>query len=301
MSKPLTRTEVNEKKVRRINDKSLRQLLIHRFINSYGYDKGEVTAAAIVDDIVKTIEDYFVITLPLEKLATADQTPNERLLSYGQLVWMAVPIDEYPQKGKSIVKTRMKPVILTYLADEDIESFRNGFTSRQLRINRLVRWCHQAYDQGALLTQLDLAVLLNVCDAVVSDYVNEWQKTSGRLLPTRGNIHDLSGAITHKKEIVTLYLQGHLTPTIAAKTKHSKEAVDRYIRDYEVVKTVRAATDDIDKISQITQLSKRVISQYLDLMPQQLLKDMDANLATQSKRCKDTTTLASSKPKGGKQ
>ena len=300
MGKPLTRTEINEKKFRRINDKSLRQLLIHRFINSYGYDKGEVTASAIVDDIMKTIEDYFVITLPLEKLATGEQIPDERMLSYGQLVWMAVPIDEYPQKGKSIVKTRMKPVILTYLASEDIESFRNGLTSRQLRINRLVRWCYQAYDQGALLTQLDLAVLLNVCDAVVSNYVNEWQKTSGKLLPTRGNIHDLSGAITHKKEIITLYLQGHLTPTIAAKTKHSKEAVDRYIRDYEIVKTVRAATDDIDKISQITRLSKRVISQYLDLIPQHLLDAMDPNLLTES-QSKDVTDPASSEPTGGRQ
>ena len=282
MSKPLTRTQINEKKFRRINDKSLRQLLIHRFLNDYGYDKGEVTATAIVDDILKTVEDYFVITLPLEKLAAGDQLPDERFLSYGQLVWMAVPIDEYPERGKSIIKTRMKPVILTYLATEDIESFRNGFTSRQLRINRLVRWCHQAYDQGALLTQLDLAVLLNVCDAVVSDYVNEWQKTTGRILPTRGNIHDLSGAITHKKEIITLYLQGHLTPSIAAKTKHSKEAVDRYIRDYTSVKTVRNVTADIDHISQVTQLSKRVISQYLDLIPQHELQTMDENLANSS-------------------
>ena len=51
------------------------------------------------------------------------------------------------------------------------------------------------------------------------------------------------------------------------RTKHSKEAVDRYIRDYESIKVVRAATADIDKISQITRLSKRVISQYLDLIP----------------------------------
>ena len=191
------------------------------------------------------------------------------------------PIDEYPEKGKSIIKTRMKPIILTYLATEDVESFRHGFTSRQLRINRLVRWCHQAYDQGALLTHLDLAVLLNVCDAVVSDYVNEWQKTTGEILPTRGNIHDLSGAITHKKEIVTLYLQGYLTPSIAAKTKHSKEAVDRYIRDYERVKVVRTATADIDNISQVLRLSKRVITQYLDLMPEHQLQSIDANLAKQ--------------------
>ena len=203
---------------------------------------------------------------------------------------MAVPIEEHPERGKSIVKTRMRfPVILTYLAAEDIESFRNGFTSRKpLRINRLVRWCHQAHDQGALLTQLDLAVLLNVCDAVVSDYVNEWQKTTGELLPTRGNIHDLSGTITHKKEIITLYLQGHLTPRIAAKTKHSKEAVDRYIRDYESVKVVRTATADIDEISQITRLSKRVISQYLDLIPQHQLQAIDANLANSPSNDKAT-------------
>jgi len=281
MSKPSTRTQINEKKVRRINDKSLRQLLIHRFLNDYGYDKGEVTATAIVDDILKTVEDYFVITLPLEKLATGEQLPEERLLRYGQLVWMAVPIDEYPERGKSIVKTRMKPIILTYVAAEDVESFRHGFTSRELRIKRLVRWCHQAYDQGALLTQLDLAVLLNVCDAVVSDYVNQWQKTTGEILPTRGNIHDLSGAITHKKEIITLYLQGYLTPTIAAKTRHSKEAVDRYIRDYESVKVVRSATADIDSISQITRLSKRVITQYLDLMPEHQRQTLDANLSKQ--------------------
>ena len=113
---------------------------------------------------------------------------------------------------------------------------------------------------------------------VVNDYVQEWQKATGDILPTRGDhIHDLSGAI-----IVTLYLQGHLTPRIAAKTRHSKEAVDRYIRDYESVKVVRTATADIDKISQITRLSKRVISQYLDLIPKHQLQAIDANLANPS-------------------
>ncbi|MHA2118943.1 MAG: hypothetical protein ACW98J_08485 [Candidatus Thorarchaeota archaeon] len=69
MSKTLTKDEVNMKKFRRINDKSLRQHLTHRFLNSYGYDKGEVTAQAIVDDILKTIEHYFVVRKPLEQMA----------------------------------------------------------------------------------------------------------------------------------------------------------------------------------------------------------------------------------------
>ena len=281
MSKAVTKHEVNLKKFRRINDKSLRQHLIHKFLNSYGYDKGEVTAQAIVDDILKTIEHYFVVRKPLEQMAQGktppDEFSDERYLRYGQLVWMAVPVDEFPGRGKSIVKTRMKPVILTYLASEDMESIQHGFSSRKLRINRMVRWCEEAYDQGALLTQLDLAVLLNVCDAVVSDYVNEFQRASGRILPTRGNIHDMSGAITHKREIITLYLQGCLTPTIAKKTRHSKDAVDRYIKDYEAVKLVRTVTADIDKISQITHLSKRVISQYLDLIPSDELDSIELN------------------------
>ena len=103
------------------------------------------------------------------------------------------------------------------------------------------------------------------------------------MLPTRGNIHDLSGAITHKREIITFYLQGCLTPTIAKKTRHSKDAVDRYIRDYEAVKLVRTATDDIDKLSQITHLSKRVISQYLDLIPADELASIETkSLAPES-------------------
>lgn len=56
MSKTLTKGQVKTKKFRSINDKSLRQLLIHRFMNTYGYDESEVTAQAIVDDILNIIE-----------------------------------------------------------------------------------------------------------------------------------------------------------------------------------------------------------------------------------------------------
>jgi len=50
MSKPLTKNHIQLKKFRRINDKSLKHMLVYRFLNHYGYDKGEVTAKAIVED-----------------------------------------------------------------------------------------------------------------------------------------------------------------------------------------------------------------------------------------------------------
>ena len=51
MTKPLTKAQVQLKKCRRLKDKGLHQLLLHRFLHHYGYDKGEVTATAIIDDI----------------------------------------------------------------------------------------------------------------------------------------------------------------------------------------------------------------------------------------------------------
>lgn len=256
--RPMTAQEINHKKFRRIHDKSLEQVLLHRFLNHYGYEKGEVTARAIIDDLLQLIERHFLVCRPHEDAV---------LLKYGQMAWPAVPIEERPKRGQRIQDIPMKLVVLTFLADEDIQSIRKGFRSRELRIRRMVRWADEAFDQGALLSQLDLAVLLNVCDGVVSDYVNEFQKTSGRLLPTRGNIHDLSGHITHKREIVSLYLQGYDTPRIARKTRHAKESVDRYIRDFETVRLVMQISTDPAEIGRLARLNPKVVQQYLDLMP----------------------------------
>lgn len=284
MSKPLTKEQIQLKKFRRLHDKNLHQLLLHRFLNHYGYDKGQITANAIITDILKLIDEYFLVS-------SIDDDLHH--IHYGQLVWMAVPTDEYPQRGKSIAETRMKPVLLSFLTDEDISHIAHGFSSVALRKKRLIRWTNEAFDQGALLTQLDLAVLLGVCDAVVSNYVGEIQK-SGQLLPTRGNIHDLSGAITHKREIISLYLEGYLTPEIAVKTKHSKEAVDRYIRDYHRVELLwKHGVTDIDNISQLAKLAKRVVQQYIDLLPDKIRKNNSLkDEVNRSENLNKTTTLS---------
>ena len=264
MSKTLTKEQVQLKKIRRLKDKSL-----HRFLNQYGYDKGQITAKAIIDDIVKLIDDYFLVS-------TLDDDLHH--INHGQLVYMAVPVDEYPNIGKAIAQTRMKPLVLSFITDADIEHIAHGFDSKSLRKKRLTRWVDEAFDQGALLTQLDLAILLGVCDAVVSKYVNEIQ-SEGKLLPTRGNIHDLSAAITHKREIITLYLDAYFTPEIAMKTKHSNEAVDRYIRDYQRVEILwQNGVTNLHQISQLIRLAKRVVQQYIDLLPEKIRNIISKNI-----------------------
>jgi hypothetical protein len=239
---------------KRIRGKSLKHILLDRFINNYGYDKGTVTASAIVDDVLTLIEQFY-------------RYSDNSFLKQGQLVWPAVPIDEYPKKGKSIAQTKLCPVVLDIITDSDIEDMKTPLHHRELRLKKIERWTHQAFDQGALLTQLDLAVLLTSTTVTTGQYVREFENMYNRPLPTRGNVQLIGGGQTHKKEIIALHLKGYLVPTICQKTNHSKEAVERYIRDFESVRLLSTKFDDPDVISRIIRLTTPVVKQYLDLIP----------------------------------
>lgn len=250
-----SKESIAQQRYMRMKGKSLKHILIDKFIHQYGYDKGIVTATAIVDDLINIIEHYYRYT-------------DNSFLKPGQIVWHAVPINELPQKGKSMAQTKLKPVILDVICEQDIEDMKTPLRHREVRVKKCERWTQQAYDQGALLAQLDLAMLLGVNEATAGEYVREFYSTYGRKLPTRGNIQLIGSGQTHKKEIVSLFLKGYLVPTICIKTNHSQEAVERYLRDFEAIRLLNQKFDDINTISIITRLSKRVVNQYIDLIPQ---------------------------------
>lgn len=239
---------------KRMRGKTLKHIVLDRFLNHYGYDKGTVTAAAIIDDLLALIEQYYRYT-------------DNSFLKQGQMVWHAVPVDEYPKKGKSIAQTKLRPVVLDIITDSDIDDMKVPLHHREVRLKKIERWTTQAYDQGALLSQLDLAVLLTSSAYTAGNYVREYQDLYNRTLPTRGNIQLIGAGQTHKREIITLYLKGYLVPTICQRTNHSKEAVERYIRDFESVRLLSTKFDDVDIISRIIRLTPSVVKQYLDLLP----------------------------------
>jgi hypothetical protein len=239
---------------KRIKGKSLKHIVLDRFMNQYGYDKGVVTASAIVDDLLNLIEQYY-------------RFKDNSFLKPGQIVWHAVPVDEYPKKGKSMAQTRLKPVVLDMITDDDIETLKAPIGAHEMKLRKIERLTQQAYDQGALLSQLDLAVLLALTTHTVGECLQEYQGLYNRALPTRGNIQLIGGGQTHKRIIVALHLKGYLVPTIATKTNHSKESVERYIRDFEAVKLLAPKFDDVDVIDRLIRLSPSVVKQYLDLIP----------------------------------
>jgi hypothetical protein len=104
---------------------------------------------------------------------------------------------------------------------------------------------------------------------IIGQYVCEYQNLYNRLLPACGNIQLIGGGRgqIHKRQIIALHLKGFLVPTICQGTNHSKESVERYIRDFESIKLLASKFGDVDVISRIVRLTPSVVKQYLDLVP----------------------------------
>jgi hypothetical protein len=109
----------------RLARRTLPGLLRYKFLHEYGYDKGEVVVEAIVADICQAVRNYFV---------SADQ------LEPGQLIYYCPAVEERAKKGKTIAHTKMVPVRLTVVAQEDIEAIKEdvgALERRQIRVRRL--------------------------------------------------------------------------------------------------------------------------------------------------------------------
>jgi hypothetical protein len=193
---------------RRLAQRNLPGLLRYKFLHDYGYDKGAVLVEAIVADICELLRRYYRRDGDLEP---------------GQLIYPAPDRNERAGRGKTMAATRLVPVRLTIVADEDLEAIRVGARAAARREIRVRRLTHEAIAQGALLSERDLGLLTGYSNSAIS-LTARALRARGEFLPLRGYVADMGSFPTHKAAIIRLYLQGLLTPDIAARTWHSKEA-----------------------------------------------------------------------------
>ena len=86
-----------------------------------------------------------------------------------------------------------------------------------------------------------------------------------RKVPTRGTVCSWPRrAITHKRIIIRLYLDGYLTPEIARRTKHSEEACDRYIRAFNKVRMLADRNMSVEEIARTLEMSSFTVKEYLN-------------------------------------
>ena len=127
-------------------------------------------------------------------------------LSSGEVAYEAVAADEPP--GKHIRLTRKITVRLKLLDfTSDFEALAQYGLSG-LRRHRLARLTRQAYDQGALLSYEDLAMLLTTSPTTVRRDVY-FLRHQGLFIVTRGMKHDMGPGLSHKTIICDLYFKGY--------------------------------------------------------------------------------------------
>lgn len=237
------------RRIRRKLEQGMKEEIKTLIEKDYSMISGEKVREMFASDILRLIEQR------------QDYTSN---LDSGQVLWLGVKRKERQNYGKN-ASTEIVPVKLTLLSPEDIDMLSSGFTARELREIRMVRLFKEGYEQGGVLSSNDIALLLNVSPSTMSKQVREYMERTREVVPTRGTVHDLGRAITHKRIIIRLYLEGYLTPEIARMTKHSEEACDRYIRAFNKVRMLADRGMSAEEIARTLEMSSFTVKEYLNI------------------------------------
>jgi hypothetical protein len=228
--------------------KNFRQALAHRIAEEFPRIGGPRIQLACADVIVEVIERHY---RPLE------------FVRHGQLVWLAISVDDPPARNKSIAQTRLVPVLLELSAPEDVEAILADKPSAERLADRCVRICRQAYEQGGLLSNSDLALILHVNDARIAQQLSLWEDAHGQLVPRRTTVHDVGSGLTHKRLIcLKRFREGKPSEMIARETYHSIEAVDRYLGQYDRARSCRLEGFDLAKTAFTMACSPGLVRQY---------------------------------------
>jgi Protein of unknown function (DUF1670) len=189
--------------------------------------------------------------------------PGSSRLKPGQIVWNA--LDKRTRADSE--KRRYKPVILSLVTDDEVLMFEKGTSVSTTRKNVMARMIRETYQQGAVLSTRDLSLLLVSNAAYLSQLRIEYEKEHKTILPHTGVIHDMGTTLTHKRIIIYKHVVEKKDPSIVAReTNHSQPAVDKYLKDFNRVKTLVNDNKDINFIHHTTNIARPVIKQYLQII-----------------------------------
>jgi len=212
---------------------------------------GSLTAQPLAKRIEELVDQYY---------------PRIERLRMGEVLWPAVDEAETAGYGKRIEHTKLKPVLVEMISAQDIQEFLAGTPGKEIRKRASVRIFEQAKEQGGVLTSVDVASILHLHPSTIGRYVRAHEQETNSLVPRRGTVHDMGPSVTHKRQICyRVIVEGRSIEETARETRHSPEAVTRYVQDYRRVSACLGIGMSIEQTSFATHLSKRLVAQYDEL------------------------------------
>lgn len=219
---------------------------------------GEISRAAVVDELLIKIDEYY---------------PKNEHMQMGKMLWYAVDKNETSSYGKSIQKCKIKPILLDIITEHDIMQLISGTKKKDIKKEIEVRLFNQSDEQDATLSCSDVATMMNLSPATISRHIREYEKETGKVIPRRGTVHDLGPTVSHKKAILyKIIVEGKTVEQVGNETKHSPEAITRYVKDYKRISACLAQNLSDDVVSYVTRTSKKLVLEYKKLIEENNIK-----------------------------
>ncbi len=168
--------------------------------------------------------------------------------------------------GKPLSECVMTTVTLTMMSPEDEEDLplesRQGSIARRQR--KIVRITDEAREQGGLLTQEDLAALLNSDVRTIRRDIASL-RVLGIEVSTRGQQKDIGPGVTHRGIAVRHWLEGKEPVDVARAINHSLGAVENYLEKFKRVAYLRRKHFSDYEIALAIGVSVAAVKTYLGI------------------------------------
>lgn len=238
--------------VRTIIDRLAVKTLDQRF--RYELETGFELAPRISQGILDMAKEIFSLdTVSLDR---------SRVIRPGQ-IRQVIAAAKAPH-GSPLHQTDMVEVTWTLDAgEEDLEILKQHgrVALRQVRLLRLI---DEALDQDGVATQEDLARTLGVGVRTIRADIATL-KMKGYHIITRGQLHGAGRGQTHKVLIVELYLKRQTYSEIMRQTRHSAQAIKRYLQTFGRVVMLTRKELNVNEIAHAVGISERLTQEYLAL------------------------------------
>lgn len=240
-----------KKKFRPLQDKTLKNALAHRLAQEFPRLGGPRILALCAELILEVLQSHL--------------QPREHL-QHGQALWLGFSVNDPPTRLKRTADSDLVPLVLDLSTHDDVQQRLDRKSKDQRLLHKALRLCEQAYHQGALLSNCDLAELLNAEDFTLAHLLSAHERDTGKVVPRRATLHDVGSGLTHKRIIILKrYRDGKPADQIARETYHSLEAVDRYLGQYDRVRHCRLQGMSKEATAFTLNCSLSLVQQYLDL------------------------------------
>jgi len=181
----------------------------------------------------------------------------------GQVSVVAVGMEE--SASKSLDQMRKVEVVVTLEGGQGDLEVADRYGGEWCRCIRVLRMTEEAIDQGGVLTQEDLGRVLGVDVRTIRRDIRRLRE-AGYVVNTRGYYRDIGKGVSHKAQIVGLYLEGLTHAELMRKTRHSLGSIKQYISTFgRVVSALLQGIEEIGELAYVVGISGKLAGEYVGL------------------------------------